>query len=87
MPAVPIRGEPPVDNPQGQSQLSCVKPKPDKVEEPTAPYVAKPVQTPKPVVSPADGPRAARFAKTEDVRKATDKIFKVHHELFRKLSQ
>lgn len=64
-----------------------MKRKPTKVEEATAPYVAKPVQTPRPEVSPADGPREARYAKAEDVRKATDKIFKVHHELFRELSQ
>lgn len=62
-----------------------MKPKPDKVEEPTAPYTAKkavaqPVgaKSPAPAVKPADDAAFERVA---------DKIFAERKELLHKLAQ
>lgn len=59
-----------------------MKHKPSKVEEPMAPYATKPAKARKPGT-----PDAVRYATPAQVRKAADKVFKVHHELFRKLAQ
>ncbi|GAB1489787.1 hypothetical protein MASR2M8_22410 [Opitutaceae bacterium] len=76
----PVRPAPSVDNPSKQSQLHCVKPKPHKVEEPTAPYAAKPTAG-KGSGTPHPPSGDAAF------RKAADKIFAERKELLRKLAQ
>jgi len=62
-----------------------VKKKPAKVEESAAPYAAK-----KPVAkaaAPQSTESGVRYMDDATFRKAADKVFKVHHELFRKLAQ
>ena len=62
-----------------------MKKKPRKVEESAAPYTGK---KPAAGTAPKAGaPRQIRYATPEQVRKAAEKVFKVHHELFRKLAQ
>jgi hypothetical protein len=63
--------------------------KPRKIQEPAATYAA----TPKPPARPA-APAAntgqtpgIRYAEPAAFRKAADKVFKSHRELFRKLAQ
>jgi len=81
VPAVPIGGEPSVDNASGQSQLSCVKRKPTKVEETTAPYAVKPTKTDA-VASPG-----IRYASAQDVRETNAKLMQVHRKVLQKLAQ
>jgi hypothetical protein len=62
-----------------------VKPKPDKVEEPTAPYAAQ-----KAVAQPAGGNSPAQAVKPADdaaFERVADKIFAERKELLRKLAQ
>jgi hypothetical protein len=62
-----------------------VKPKPDKVEEPTAPYAAK-----KAVAQPAGVNLSAPAAKPADdaaFERVADKIFAERKELLHKLAQ
>ncbi len=57
--------------------------KPRKVEEPQASYAAK-----KPAKAPAPATASGvRYASAKQTHKAAEKVFKVHHELFRKLAQ
>lgn len=60
--------------------------KPHKVEEPKATYAAK---KPVKVAVPAPNVQASGVRYMDDAafKKAADKVFKVHHELFRKLAQ
>ncbi|MEO6873353.1 MAG: hypothetical protein ABI222_00885 [Opitutaceae bacterium] len=63
--------------------------KPRKVEEPVTPYTAtaKSGVKKQPKVVKADAAPQIRYIDDKTFRKATDKIFKVHEELFRKLAQ
>lgn len=65
--------------------------KPRKVQEPAAPYGAppkKPVRPPAPTSkAKAEAAPAIRYADDTTFRKAADKVFKTHDELFRKLAQ
>jgi len=63
-----------------------VKRKPAKVEEPTTPYAAKKRAKGAATASKAGG-TGVRYMDDATFRKAADKVFKVHHELFRKLAQ
>lgn len=62
-----------------------MKPKSNKVEEPTAPYGAKPVGSDRAVAAKVTSPDAA--AKDAAFRKAAAKIFTERKELLRKLAQ
>ena len=65
-----------------------MKRRPQKVEEPAATYTAK---KPAAKVTAAPAPKTAtpqiRYAEAAVFRKAMDKVFKEHDELFRKLAQ
>lgn len=60
--------------------------KPHKVAEPASPYPAK-----KPAKATAPAPKTeaggARYIDDATFKKASAKVFKTHHELFRKLAQ
>jgi hypothetical protein len=62
--------------------------KPRKVQEPAGTYAAK---TPAKQAPAAPAPKTAaagvRYADDATFRKAADKVFKTHEELFRKLAQ
>lgn len=63
-----------------------MKKKPAKVGKSPVPYAAKPaakVSIPVPKAEPA----GVRYMDDASFRKAADKVFKVHEELFRKLAQ
>ena len=62
-------------------------PKPHKVEEPAAPYVAARPPAHPTAPKPAAVQPAVRYARPEDVQKVADKIFAERKELFRKLAQ
>ena len=55
--------------------------KPRKVQEPTGTYETKP-----PAAKPASAESAVRSAKLDDVKKANDKLIRVHHEVLKKLA-
>lgn len=57
-----------------------MKRKPDKVEEPTAPYA------PKKVAPPAAG-LGVRYADLDSVRKSNTKLMQVHREVLQKLAK
>jgi hypothetical protein len=61
-----------------------VKPKPDKVEEPTVPYTAKKAVA-QPVAKPAES--GVRYADLAEVRKANAKLMQVHRKVLQKLAQ
>ena len=67
--------------------------KPKKVEEPAGTYVVSPRPPVKPLphaVSPTPGSAGnpeVRNAETTTFRKAANKVFKTHDDLFRKLAQ
>jgi hypothetical protein len=61
-----------------------VKKKPQKLEEPAAPYTADKPRAKAPATN-ADQP--VRYVDNETARKLTKQIFDKHHELFRKLAQ
>jgi hypothetical protein len=82
-----------VDTVRGGTRLVLVMAKPRKVQEPAGTYAAKPVaakvdsagthaSTEKKSAS-----TAARQADETTFRKAAEKVFKTHDELFRKLAQ
>jgi hypothetical protein len=52
-----------------------------KVEEPAGTYSALPKGTPK------QGAAGVRYARNEDVRKANEKLMKVHREVLEKLAK
>ena len=58
--------------------------KPHKVGEPKSAYAAK---KPVPAVTKTDQPGQTRYMDDTTFKKASAKVFKVHHELFRKLAQ
>lgn len=58
--------------------------KPHKVEEPAGTYSAKKPADKAPL---APAQPAIRYADKATFRKAADKVFKTHNELFRKLAQ
>lgn len=59
--------------------------KPHKVEETQAPYAPAGVAK---AAAPAGKPASdIRYMDNDSFKKAADKVFKVHRELFRKLSQ
>jgi hypothetical protein len=61
--------------------------KPRKVEESAVPYLtAKPAASKVSTTKKADAP-TIRYADDATFRKAADKVFKTHDELFRKLAQ
>ncbi len=63
--------------------------KPHKVEEPAASYGITPKKSAR-AVAPAkktSATRAIRYVDDAAFRKAADKVFKTHDELFRKLAQ
>ena len=69
-----------------RAHIQPVSKKPHKANEPKAPYAAK-----KPAkVVPVPGPPPAagvRYMDDAEFKKASEKVFKVHSELFRKLAQ
>jgi hypothetical protein len=73
----------PVDTPARPPHPAFVS-KPRKVEEPQAPYSAK-----KPAKAAASKTAASgvRYMNDAAFKKASDKVFKTHPELFRKLAQ
>ena len=60
--------------------------KPRKVEEPAGTYAAKPPAKKAATASKATA-SGVRYADDATFRKAADKVFKTHEELFRKLAQ
>lgn len=79
----------PVDSGRLTEHIARVSKKPRKIEEAATPYAAKkPVPAmAKPAYSTTSPAPAIRYASPEQVRKAAEKVFKVHEELFRKLAQ
>lgn len=75
----------PVDTPAPPPHRASVSKKPRKVEEPQAPYAAKKPAKAAPV--PKTAAAGVRLMDDATFKKASDKVFKVHHELFRKLAQ
>jgi len=61
------------------------KKKPSKVGEPITPYVAKKAAKPGVGVSKQEN-AGVRYMDDATFRKAADKVFKVHADLFRKLA-
>jgi hypothetical protein len=63
--------------------------KPHKVEEPAGTYSASPKQRARPAASARQHPAkpAIRYADAATFRKAADKVFEAHDELFRKLAR
>jgi hypothetical protein len=67
--------------------------KPKKVEEPAGTYVVSPKPQVKPLPRPTPPPAGApgnpevRLADTASFRKAANKVFNTHDDLFRKLAQ
>ncbi len=60
--------------------------KPRKVEETQAPYA--PAKATKPATPAANAAASGvRYMDDASFKKASDKVFKVHNELFRKLAQ
>lgn len=76
----------PVDSGPGGRQIVGVNRKPTKVEETATPYAAKQPAKPE-AASAADKDGQVRYIAPETARKLTEKIFKEHDELFRKLAQ
>ena len=64
-----------------------MKPKPDKVEEPTAPYVAKQAVKGEAAAPVAGQEGQVRYIAPEAAKQLAGKIFEEHDELFRKLAQ
>lgn len=65
-----------------------MKKKPAKIEEPSSAYSAKKRTAPPAApLAKAEEARQIRYATPEQARKAMRKVFRVHHELFRKLAQ
>jgi hypothetical protein len=62
-----------------------VSKKPHKIEEPKAAYPAK--KPAKGAVPASKETAGTRYMDDATFKKAADKVFKVHHELFRKLAQ
>ncbi|MCM2273359.1 MAG: hypothetical protein NDI75_00985 [Candidatus Didemnitutus sp.] len=60
--------------------------KPHKAEEPRAAYAAKPAKSAAAASKP-DLPGGVRYATPEQVRNATEKVFRVHKDLFHRLAQ
>ena len=60
--------------------------KPHKVEETATPYAAKKAAQP---AAPATKPETpgVRYATPEQARKAAEKVFRVHKDLFHRLAQ
>lgn len=76
---------PPVDTALPPAHCLGVSKKPHKIEEPKAAYPAK-----KPAkAAPASKTETTgtRYMDDATFKKAADKVFKTHHELFRKLAQ
>lgn len=61
--------------------------KPSKVQETATPYSAKKPVKAGPAVTKANPTGQTRFMDDATFKKASAKVFKVHHELFRKLAQ
>ena len=61
--------------------------KPHKAEEAATPYTAKQPVKADALMSKANESRQVRYANPEQARKAIEKVFQVHHELFRKLAK
>ena len=61
--------------------------KPQKVEEAAAPYAAKKATQPAVPATKPENSGGVRQMDDATFRKATEKVFKVHEELFRKLAQ
>ncbi len=75
----------PVDSHWLQSQLERVKKKPTKIEEAKASYPARKRAQAAPASETTT--TGARYMDDATFKKAADKVFKVHHELLRKLAQ
>ena len=60
--------------------------KPRKVQEPAGTYTAKKTAA-KATPAPKTGEPHVRYVDDATFRKAADKVFKTHSELFRKLAQ
>lgn len=75
----------PVDTRQPAAHITRVNKKPRKVQEAATPYPAKkPVKA---APAPEAGNTGVRYMDDAAFKKAADKVFKTHHELFRKLAQ
>lgn len=79
----------PVDSRRCAGQRPGVMAKARKVQEPAGTYAASPKPPARPAAPAAKaGPTPGiRYADPAAFRKAADKVFKTHHELFRKLAQ
>ena len=79
-----VRG--PVDTPAPRPHPAAVSKKPSKVEETSTPYPAK---KPAKRAAPTPKPEGAgvRYMDEAAFKQASEKVFKVHNELFRKLAQ
>lgn len=64
-------------------------PKPRKAQDPAGTYADKPKSSARAAAraGKATAPAGSRYADPADFRKAADKVFQAHHELFRKLAQ
>ncbi len=75
----------PVDTPRPLPHRAAVSEKPRKLGEPKATYAAK--KPAKAAPAPKSESSGVRYMDDASFKKASDKVFKVHHELFRKLAQ
>jgi hypothetical protein len=79
-PALSVDSRPPV------AHVDRAMDKPRKVEEPSGAYSASP-KKPETKSPQAPAQPTVRYADEKTFRKAADKVFKTHKELFRRLAQ
>jgi succinyl-CoA synthetase beta subunit len=83
---MPEAAERPVDIPPAPAHRAAVSKKVHKVEEPPATYGAKTAKAAVAAAKPENS-GGVRYASPAQARKAAEKVFRVHRELFHRLAQ